>query len=91
MANATFGVNIIPKNNTVTIGNSDSPWKIVSPSLEGTPTAPTASTGTPFPYLKSITASTGTNTTQVATTAFVKNSIDAKTGHFTWGDLKSGS
>ena len=77
MANATFGVNIIPKNNTVTIGNSDSPWKIVSPSLEGTPTAPTASTGT--------------NTTQVATTAFVKNSIDAKTGHFTWGDLKSGS
>jgi len=62
MANATFGVNIIPKNNTVTIGNSDSPWNIVSPNLTGTPTAPTATAGT--------------NTTQVATTAFVRGAKD---------------
>jgi len=61
MANASFGVNIIPKNNTVTIGNSDSPWTIVSPALTGTPTAPTAETGT--------------STTQVATTEFVGNSL----------------
>lgn len=62
MANSTFGVNIIPKNNTVTIGNSDSPWNIVSPNLTGTPVAPTAAAGT--------------NTTQVATTAFVQNAKD---------------
>ena len=60
MANASFGVNILPKTNAnVTIGNSDSPWTIVSPSLTGTPTAPTAAAGT--------------NTTQIATTAFVQN------------------
>ena len=59
MANASFGVNIIPKNNTVTIGNSDSPWTIVSPSLTGVPTAPTAAAGT--------------HTLQVATTEFVEN------------------
>ena len=59
MANASFGVNIIPKNNTVTLGNSDSPWKIVSPSLTGTPTAPTAAAGT--------------HTEQIATTEFVEN------------------
>ena len=57
MANSTFGVNIIPKNSTVTIGNADAPWTIVSPAMTGTPTAPTASAST--------------NTTQVATTAFV--------------------
>ena len=62
MANASFGVNILPKNNTVTIGNSDSPWTIVSPSMTGTPTAPTAAAGT--------------NTTQVATTAFVAEAKD---------------
>ena len=63
MANASFGVNIIPKNNAVTIGNSNSPWTIVSPAMTGTPTAPTAAAGT--------------NTTQVATTAFVKSAVDA--------------
>jgi hypothetical protein len=58
MANVSFGVNLLPKANTnVTLGNSDSPWTIVSPSLIGSPTAPTASPGT--------------NTTQIATTAFV--------------------
>lgn len=64
MANASFGVNIIPKNNTVTIGNSNSPWTIVSPSLTGTPTAPTAASGT--------------NTMQVATTAFVQDAKDVR-------------
>ena len=64
MANATFGVNIIPKDNTVTIGNSDSPWSIVSPTLTGTPVAPTATDGT--------------NTTQIATTAFVQNAKEVK-------------
>lgn len=64
MANASFGVNIIPKNNTVTIGNSDSPWNIVSPNLTGTPVAPTATDGT--------------NTTQIATTAFVQNAKEVK-------------
>lgn len=64
MANATFGVNIIPKNNTVTIGNSDSPWTVVSPNMTGTPTAPTAELGT--------------NTTQVATTAFVNSTVSGK-------------
>lgn len=63
MANATFGTNIIPKNNTVTIGNSDSPWTIVSPAMTGIPTAPTAAVGT--------------NTTQVATTAFVQAAAPA--------------
>ena len=63
MANATFGVNIIPKTNAnVTIGNSQNPWTIVSPTLTGTPTAPTAASGT--------------NTTQVATTAIVKSAVD---------------
>ena len=65
MANATFGTNIIPKDNTVTIGNSSHPWSIVSPSLTGTPTAPTAATGT--------------NTTQIATTAFVSAATTAIT------------
>ena len=65
MANATFGANILPKANAnVTIGNSDSPWTIVSPSLTGTPTAPTAAAGT--------------NTTQIATTAFVKNAAQVE-------------
>lgn len=45
-----------------TKANSASPT-ISNPNLTGTPKAPTASTGT--------------NTTQIATTAFVKNSIDA--------------
>ena len=63
MANASFGVNIIPKNNTVTIGNSGSPWTIVSPSLTGVPTAPTATVGT--------------HTTQIATTEFVENAKPA--------------
>ena len=64
MANSTFGVNIIPKNNTVTLGNSDSPWTVVSPNMTGTPTAPTASANT--------------NTTQVATTAFVQTAVSGK-------------
>ena len=63
MANATFGVNILPKDNTVSIGNSNSPWTIVSPSLTGTPTAPTASSGT--------------NSTQVATTEFVQSAFSS--------------
>ena len=33
MANATFGTNIIPKTNAVTIGNSDHPWTIVNPTF----------------------------------------------------------
>lgn len=63
MANATFGVNIIPKSNSNTIGNSDHPWTVVSPNMTGTPTAPTAATGT--------------DTTQVATTEFVNDAIAA--------------
>lgn len=59
MANARFGVNILPKNNTETLGNSDHPWTIVSPALTGTPTAPTAADGT--------------KTGQIATTEFVQN------------------
>ena len=35
MANMTFGVNIIPKNTTVTLGNSSYPWKIESPTISG--------------------------------------------------------
>ena len=36
MANMTFGVNIIPKANAnVTLGNSDNPWKIVQPVIDG--------------------------------------------------------
>ena len=62
MANATFGVNILPKNDTVTIGNSNSPWTIVSPSLTGTPTAPTPAAGD--------------DSTKVATTEFVGTAID---------------
>lgn len=63
MANMTFGVNIIPKANAgVSIGNSSNPWNIVSPNLTGVPVAPTAAEGT--------------NTTQVATTAFVKTAVD---------------
>lgn len=74
MANASFGVNIIPKNNTVTLGNSDSPWNIVSPAMSGTPTAPTAAAGT--------------NSTQVATTAFVQNAVSDKISEgCTWGAL----
>ena len=61
MANMTFGVNILPKSNAVTIGNSDHPWSITSPSLTGVPTAPTATSGT--------------NTTQIATTAFVQSAV----------------
>jgi len=61
MANASFGVNILPKSNANTLGNSDHPWTIVSPDMTGTPTAPTAASGT--------------NTTQVATTAFVNSAI----------------
>ena len=67
MANSTFGTNILPKNNTVTIGNSTASWTIVSPTLTGTPTAPTAATGT--------------DTTQIATTAFVQDAIDGLTSH----------
>ena len=78
MANSTFGVNIIPKNNTVTLGNSNSPWTIVSPAMTGTPTAPTAAAGT--------------DTTQIATTAFVKNAVDTAVGSgFTWGSLAGAS
>ena len=62
MANMSFGVNILPKANTnATLGNSTYPWTIVSPSLTGMPTAPTAQPGT--------------NTTQLATTAFVINAV----------------
>lgn len=62
MANMTFGVNILPKANAnVTLGNSDNPWEVVSPSLTGTPTAPTATAGT--------------STTQVATTEFVASEL----------------
>ena len=61
MANSTFGVNILPKSNPVTLGNSDSPWTIVSPVFTGIPTAPTADQGT--------------DSTQVATTAFVNNAV----------------
>ena len=62
MANMTFGVNILPKANAdVSIGNSDNPWTIVSPELTGTPTAPTAASGT--------------DNTQIATTAFVNDAI----------------
>lgn len=64
MANATFGVNILPKDNTVSLGNSTSKWNIESPNLTGTPTAPTASSGT--------------NSTQVATTAFVAAALSGK-------------
>ena len=65
MANMTMGVNIIPKNNTVTIGNSDHSWKIVSPDLTGTPTAPTPTTGD--------------NSTKIATTAFVAGATSSIT------------
>ena len=67
MANASFGVNILPKNNTVTIGNSESPWTVVSPNMTGVPVAPTAADGT--------------STTQVATTEFVQNAIDSIEGN----------
>ena len=67
-------IDILPENDASQhIGDATHKWNIVSPILSGTPTAPTASVGT--------------NTTQVATTAFVKNAVDAKTGSFTWGDL----
>lgn len=45
-----------------------------SPALTGTPTAPTAAAGT--------------NTTQIATTAFVKNAVDSKTHYI--ANLQSG-
>ena len=61
MANASFSVNIIPKSNTLTIGNSDSPWTIVNPTLTGAPTAPTPESGT--------------NNRQIATTEFVHDAI----------------
>ena len=64
MANASFGVNILPKANAnVTIGNSDHPWTIVSPNITGTPVAPTAASGT--------------DNTQIATTAFVNRAIES--------------
>ena len=64
MANASFGVNILPKTNAnVTIGNSDHPWTIVSPNMTGTPTVPTADPGT--------------DNTQAASTAFVNDAIEA--------------
>ena len=66
MANVSFGVNILPKPNTnVTIGNSTYPWTVVSPTLIGTPIAPTAAAGT--------------NTQQIATTAFVMSAVGAGT------------
>ncbi len=46
-----------------------------SPALTGTPTAPTAAAGT--------------NTTQIATTAFVKNTVDSKTHYI--ANLQSGT
>lgn len=62
MGNMTFGVNILRKANTeVTIGDDNNPWSIASPSLTGIPTAPTAQAGT--------------NTTQIATTAFVNSAL----------------
>ena len=64
MANASFSVNIIPKSNTLTIGNSDSPWTIVNPTLTGTPTAPTPDTET--------------NNGQIATTEFVHAAIQGE-------------
>lgn len=65
MANMTFGVNLLRKANAnVKIGDSTNPWEIVSPNLTGTPTAPTATAGT--------------NTTQIATTAFVEGEMSSK-------------
>ena len=63
MANMTFGSNILPKDSNVSLGSSDSgkQWTIVSPNLTGTPTSPTATTGT--------------NTTQIATCEFVENEL----------------
>jgi len=63
MSNLNFGVNLLRKSSAnVSLGDSTNPWTIVSPSLTGTPTAPTATKGT--------------NTTQIATTAFVKTALE---------------
>lgn len=63
MANASFGVNILPKSNAnVTLGNSSHPWTIVDPVLTGTPTAPTPAKGT--------------DNGQIATTEFVNDAIE---------------
>lgn len=65
MANMSFGVNILPKaDNTYYLGNGNYRWRILDPIIEGTPTAPTAATGT--------------NSTQIANTAFVQAVADLK-------------
>lgn len=35
MANMSFGVNILPKTNTETLGNSEHPWILVNPQITG--------------------------------------------------------
>lgn len=59
----TAGTNAIASANTYTDTAVSSKAPLASPALTGTPTAPTASVGT--------------NTTQIATTAFVKAEVDA--------------
>lgn len=61
VASLVAGSNINITNNTFVSGNPTISL-ISSPALTGTPTAPTASAGT--------------NTTQIATTAFVKSAVD---------------
>lgn len=70
--NATLTVTVTDDSHNHVISNVDglqnalnAKAPLASPSLTGTPTAPTAAAGT--------------NTTQVATTAFVKAAVDAKT------------
>jgi hypothetical protein len=59
----TAGTNAIASANTYADSVVASKAPLASPALTGTPTAPTASAGT--------------NTTQIATTAFVKSEVDA--------------
>ena len=61
MANMTFKANLLPNSNLgYNLGSSTQKWNVYG-DLLGTPTAPTAATGT--------------NTTQIATTAFVQATI----------------
>lgn len=61
------GTNIKTVNNNSLLGSGDiSLATLASPTFTGTPTAPTATAGT--------------NTTQIATTAFVKTAIDNAIG-----------
>jgi len=59
----TAGTNAVASANTYTDSAITSKAPLASPALTGTPTAPTATVGT--------------NTTQIATTAFVKSEVDA--------------